>query len=408
MCACILIFSTLFGITTTERVHAAARAATIVSHSIPSTMKAGTRYTVSVTVRNDGTSAWTGESGYGLGAVGDADPFSSTRQAISGQSIEPGGTVTFTFIMTAPSKIGTYVTDWQMLQENVEWFGATLTVNVAVVSSVGNHAATFISDNIPSVMAKGHIYPVTVTVRNDGQDTWSEADLYRLGGAGDSDPFANTRQVIASNMTVSLGQSYSFTFLMEAPDTVGTYTTDWCMVHDGVTWFGSTLTKTVQVTDGIRDASIVSHTIPTVMETGKTYNVSIKVKNTGNTSWYEDSTSVGKYRLGGVGDSDPFTATRVLLPSGVIVKPGEEYTFKFEMKAPSTAGIYITDWRMLQEWVTWFGEVLNQTVTVIDSSKTAIYHYDAAGRLDYIKLPSGETIYFYYDANGNLIRKEKR
>jgi len=44
-----------------------------------------------------------------------------------------------------------------------------------------NHRATWVSDTIPRIMAAGQVYPVTVTVRNDGWDTWSEASLYRLG-----------------------------------------------------------------------------------------------------------------------------------------------------------------------------------------------------------------------------------
>ncbi|WP_019909759.1 NBR1-Ig-like domain-containing protein [Paenibacillus sp. HW567] len=406
--ACVLIFGALFAAVVPEKIHAAARSATIISHTIPSNMRMGTSYTVTVTVRNDGPSVWTEKDHFRLGAVGDSDPLSTTRQLIpDGREVHSGEYVTFTFTMTAPRKLGVVTTDWRMVQDGVEWFGDTLTFNVSLSNTVAKNAATIISDTIPDVMAKGHSYPVTISVRNDGQGIWYEEAFYRLGGVGDNDPFANTRQNILDEQVI-IGQTTSFTFLMKAPDAAGTYTTDWRMVQDGVAWFGSTLTKNVQVTDGTRNASMISHTIPSIMEAGKTYDVSITVRNTGNTSWYEDSTSVGKYRLGGVGDSDPFTIHRIFLPSGVIVSPGEKYTFKFQMKAPSAAGVYISDWSMLQEAVTWFGEVLTQTVTVVDPSRTVNYDYDAAGRMKYVKLPTGETIYYYYDVNGNLIRKEKR
>ena len=37
----------------------------------------------------------------------------------------PGSQVTFNFNITAPSSVGYYHFQWRMLQENVEWFGAT-------------------------------------------------------------------------------------------------------------------------------------------------------------------------------------------------------------------------------------------------------------------------------------------
>ncbi|MNN79520.1 hypothetical protein D3C81_1961730 [compost metagenome] len=95
-----------------------------------------------------------------------------------------------------------------------------------------------------------------------------------------------------------------------------------------------------------------------------------------------------------------------MLPSGVFVRPGETYTFSFQMKAPASTGTYISDWSMLQENITWFGGILTQKVTVVDPSTTNIYYYNSAGRLEYVKLTSGKYIYYYYDSNGNLTRKE--
>ncbi len=41
--------------------------------------------------------------------------------------------------------------------------------------------------------------------------------------------------------------SHTFNFTMTAPTTPGTYTTDWQMVHEGIRWFGATLTRSVNV-----------------------------------------------------------------------------------------------------------------------------------------------------------------
>jgi YD repeat-containing protein len=325
-----------------------------------------------------------------------------------GKVVLPGQSFTFSFNMTAPATPGSYTTDWRMLQENVEWFGSTLTMQVSVVKYIEYSSATLLSENIPAVMAKGHKYPVTLTFRNDGGDTWTPEKLYRLGGAGDSDPFAIARQVIPNGRTVKPGQTQSFSFLMQASTELGTYTTDWQMVHDGVTWFGQILTKSVQVVEGTRNAKVIANTIPSVMEVGHSYNVSVTMRNEGNTTWYEEGVTPGMYRLGAAGDNDVFAQGRYFLPSGLIIKPGEEYTFAFMMTAPATPGAYLTDWQMLQEHITWFGEILARTVTVIDPQRTNTYVYDSSGRLQSIKLASGKTMYFIYDANGNLIKKEIR
>ncbi|MBP2114944.1 NBR1-Ig-like domain-containing protein [Paenibacillus silagei] len=389
--------------------HASGRGAAILHHTIPSMMQAGVTYPVSVTVRNDSSEVWSEQNLIRLGDVGDSDPLSYGRKFIpNGQIVSPGQTITFSFTMTAPTTTGSYITDWRMVKENVEWFGDTVTVNVSVVSSIPSSSATLMYENIPSVMAKGHKYPVTLAFRNDGGDTWSPEEWYRLGGAGDQDPFANTRQIIPDGRRVKPGEVQSFTFIMQAPAETGAYMTDWGMVHDGVTWFGQTFTKNVQVVEGTRNARVVTHSIPSTMELGQSYNVTVTMRNEGETSWYEEGTAPGMYRLGAAGDNDPFAQGRYYLPPGTIIRPGEEYTFAFTMTAPAVPGTYITDWGMLQEYVTWFGETLVKSVTVIDPSKTNTYTYDSSGRLQSVKLTSGQTVYYDYDANGNLIKKRVR
>jgi len=53
-----------------------------------------------------------------------------------GDSVGPGQSKTFTWTVTAPSSPGTYNFQWRMVQEFVQWFGAT-TPNVAVTVTSG-------------------------------------------------------------------------------------------------------------------------------------------------------------------------------------------------------------------------------------------------------------------------------
>lgn len=384
---------------------AAGKEASIIAHTIPSTMKTGVTYPVSVTVRNEGTEGWTKEQMYRLGSW-NYNAFAEGRQYLpDNQKISPNETITFYFNMTAPSVAGTYVSEWRMLQENVVWFGEAVNMEIKVLNTLPAHQATIISENIPETMAKGHFYPVTINVRNDGGDTWSAANFYRLGAVNDNDVFAQTRHLIPNEQSISAGQVARFDFIMQAPDTVGDYLSDWRMVHDGVTWFGLTFARTVRVVEAYRQSAVISNTIPQVMEINKTYNVNITLKNTGNTSWNDSGDNYGQYRLGAVEDNDPFASGRIMIPPGRIIRPGEEYTFTFQMTAPGTPGSFVTDWSMLQEQVTWFGEILKRTVEVIDPARTSMYHYNSAGRLEYVRLTTGKYIYYRYDANGNLLGK---
>ncbi|UHA73720.1 NBR1-Ig-like domain-containing protein [Paenibacillus sp. 481] len=118
-------------------------------------------------------------------------------------------------------------------------------------------------------------------------------------------------------------------------------------------------------------AKIVSHTIPDKMIVGETYPVSVTVKNTGMPEWTEQQ----MFRLGAVDDGDPLSVTgRIVLPNDTKVTYGNTHTFHFTMIAPPKKGVYTTDWRMLQEQVTWFGEKLAVNVHVLSKDEPIVAH----------------------------------
>ena len=68
------------------------------------------------------------------------------------------------------------------------------------------------------------------------------------------------------------------------------------------------------------NAQLVGSTIPTTMIPGFSYNVSVTMKNTGTTTW----TKATGYRLGSLGDSDPFAPGRMDLADADSIAPNSE------------------------------------------------------------------------------------
>jgi Ig-like domain from next to BRCA1 gene len=100
------------------------------------------------------------------------------------------------------------------------------------------------------------------------------------------------------------------------------------------------------------NAKFISQSVPTSMQAGQTYTVSVTMQNTGSTTW----TDQGNYHLGSQNPQDNLTwgINRVSLPAAVT--PGGQVTFTFDVTAPTTPGSYDFQWRMVQDGVEWFGD----------------------------------------------------
>ena len=110
-------------------------------------------------------------------------------------------------------------------------------------------------------------------------------------------------------------------------------------------------------------AEIVVASLPEVIPCGDLVAASVEVRNIGSATW----TRADGYKLGTVDDQDALhpDSTRVWLTDEDSVAPGETHTFEFELTAPDEPGWHTTDWQMVHEAVTWFGEVAAADVEVI-------------------------------------------
>jgi hypothetical protein len=245
--------------TVTVRI-SAPRDAQVLSQSVPATMNARRSYTVSTTLKNVGTQSWSpvGPSPqcnvFRLGSANPQDNVNWGRlRADLPATVAPGGQVTVTFPVTAPEAPGTYNFQWKMLQECVTWFGDS-TPNVAVnVQPAPPRDTQVLSQSVPATMTAGQVYPVSVTLKNVGTETWSpvgvspQCNVYRLGSANPQDNLIWGRMRADLPATVAPGGLVTINFNVTAPSTPGNYNFQWRMLQECVTWFGDS-TPNVGVT----------------------------------------------------------------------------------------------------------------------------------------------------------------
>lgn len=120
------------------------------------------------------------------------------------------------------------------------------------------------------------------------------------------------------------------------------------------------------------EAQFISQTVPDTIIAGESFNISITYKNTGTSTWTADAL----YRLGTQAPQDNtnwMSVNRITLPHDVA--PGEEVTFSTTLTAPTKEGVYIIQWRMVQDAVEWFGEKSVIIPFVNYSDSTVLFTY---------------------------------
>jgi subtilisin-like proprotein convertase family protein len=340
--------------------------AEFVSQSVPTTMYRGRPYTVSITMRNNGTIPWTQADLYSLVTENpySNSTFGSTRRDLnSGETVAPGASRTFTFTAVAPSTVGNYNFQWRMRKRSspAASFG-DFTTNVPVGVIDGNDA-TFAEQFVPTLMVAGRKHEIIIRMNNTGSRPWT-FDKYRLISMNpESNSTWGTSSIrLNSGETVNPGAQKQFYVLIQAPSTPGTYNFQWRMRQLGVEYFGPlTPNMAVEVRPG-NNATFVSQTVNTAMAAGATQNVQVRMRNTGAYTWTSP-----KYVLVSM---NPYSNSRwgikqAVLPSGATVPRDTEVTYNFTITAPTTPGTYSFQWQMRQSGDANFGPITpNINITV--------------------------------------------
>ena len=208
--------------------------------------------------------------------------------------------------------------------------------------------SNFVSQSVPkTMMLPGETMNVSITMRNLGPTTWTAGQQFRLGAIGNG--WEGGRAYLTSDVPPNTDVTFNFT--VAAPSVPGNYNFRWRMLQEGVQFFGDASTNVpITVLSWSNNAQYVSQSVPAAMYAGEPYNVSVTMRNAGNTTWPAGST----YKLGSQSPQDNMIwgLNRVVLTQPV--PPGGQVTINFTVTAPGV-GKQNFQWRMVQEGVEWFG-----------------------------------------------------
>jgi hypothetical protein len=173
-------------------------------------------------------------------------------------------------------------------------------------------------------------------------------------------PSAN-RVAIQNEQSVAPGGVATFTFGVRAPPAAGTVALRVRPVVDGVAWLedqGAYVPVTTRV--DYHSAWVSQSAYPTLAPGAVSGVLSVTFRNTGSQTWTRGVMGQ-EARLGINGDNTMWAAlavgwpltTRPAVQSDAVVAPGALGTFTFQIRAPSTPGVYYINLRPVIDGVTW-------------------------------------------------------
>jgi hypothetical protein len=124
----------------------------------------------------------------------------------------------------------------------------------------------------------------------------------------------------------------------------------------------------------LNNAAVVSSAYPSTVTVGQTFSATVTMNNNGTTSWI----NANGYNLGSQNpqDNNRWGLGRVAVAG--TISPGQNSAFNFNCTAPTTAGSYAFDWKMVQDGVAWFGATATGGITVNAASSAVIVDNPAA------------------------------
>ena len=203
--------------------------------------------TVPLVLRNDGLQAWSPQDGdrlsyHWLDSSGEAVVPEGLRTMLP-STVQPGAEVTVRARVAAPPSAGLHTLAFELVREGVTWFGPPQAGPSAIPVDVRRPALAWsvLELDAPPMGWVARPSHVTVTVRNDGDATWSPeaADRlsYRWYDSEDNPlPLEGLRTELPGE--VPPGHSVTVDVRVLGPSLPGDYRLELGMVREHVAWFG--------------------------------------------------------------------------------------------------------------------------------------------------------------------------
>lgn len=248
------------------------------------------------------------------------------------------------------------------------------------------YSQVWVESSTPPRMFAGASASVAVTVQNKGRATWSPGSSFRLGYRwyrqdGTEVPQAGGGQQRAELPTdILFGQSVMIVARISAPPSGGTYTLRWDMVQEGVTWFSSQGSPTLDVTVTVDEPTYIAEltaqaAFGPLLPGGKTA-AWFDLRNAGTATWC----GYNPVKLGTWSPADRASAlatpadwespSRPTYADQDVVPPGQVARFTFLATAPDAPGLYREHFRLIAEGKGWFAPDMYIDFTVLRSINT--------------------------------------
>ncbi len=342
--------------------------------SAPASVTAGSTFTATFTLTNNGTKTWKAGS---IGPVGNyhlmsRDPIDNgtwgTARIQLPHDVAPGQSVTVNATMTAPGTIGNQLFSFEMGEEGVGRFGNACQKTINVTPSAPN-CVIETADLYNQYKSQGKIID---QVQPNG--SWNvtnnttcvlkaHVSIWKVNQGGDLLYKAQTLFSTSGTKQVMPGTTMNISSATPGCQ----YQTD-LGVGDGPFNDVNGVIQGSPLCTANENATCTVNAPSSVMP-GQQFSVSFNLTNTGDSWWF--NTGLAPYRLGSTNpiDNNTFGAARIGING--FVRPGESQTLSFTATAPSTSGVYNLDWEMLREGLYRFGQVCHKTITVGTTSSSS-------------------------------------
>jgi len=216
--------------------------------------------------------------------------------------------------------------------------------------------AEFVGQSPYPTVQTGQQFSIYFEVRNTGSTTWRDSDGYGLENINDQPLGAWQRQEIGGD--VPPGATKRWDIQMTAPSSPGVYRTQWMLNHWGNTFGPNMFIDVTVVPAPMDDAEFVGQSPPPTVQAEQQFSIYFEVRNIGNTTWRDSD----GYGLENINDQPIGAWPRQEI--GGDVPPGATKRWDIQMTAPSSPGVYRTQW-MLNHWGNTFGPNMFIDVTVV-------------------------------------------